>query len=92
MLITYVLFPLPEPRFLRLDLLGELLPQLLLLLLELRIIRLLDLGLSEFARLHLCLPVVFVVQLLGRRDEIEHVCADKERAEFLEIAVALVFN
>ena len=76
--ITYVLFPLPEPRFLRLDLLGELLPQLLLLLLELGVVGLLDLRVSEFARLHLCLPVVLVVQFLGSGDEIQDMCADKE--------------
>lgn len=61
---TYVLLPLPEPRLLRLDLLGELLPQLLLLLLEFGVVQLLDLGLAEFARLHLCLPVVLVMKLL----------------------------
>lgn len=89
---THMLFPLPEAGLLGLDLLGELLPELLLLLLELGVVELLDLGLAELARLHLCLPVVLVVELLRRRDEVEHVCTDQKRAQLLEVAVILVFD
>ena len=90
--ITYVLFPLPEPRLLRLDLLREPLPERLLLLLELRVLELARLLLSELAHLHLRLAIVFVVQLLRCADEIQHMCANEEGAELAEVAVILVFN
>lgn len=90
--VTYVLFPLAEPRLLRLDLLGEPLPERLLLLLELGVLELARLLLTELARLHLRLPVVLVVQVLRRRDEVEHVRADKQRPQLPEVAVVLVLN
>lgn len=77
--VTYVLFPLPEPRFLRLDLLSEFLPESLLFLLEFGIVELLDLGLAEFACLHLLLTVVFVMNLLSSRDKIEHMGTNQKR-------------
>lgn len=89
---TYMLFPLSEPGLLGLDLLGEPLAERLLLFLELGVIELLDLGLAKLARLHLRLSVVLVVGLLGRRDEVEHVSPDQERAEPLEVAVLFVLD
>jgi hypothetical protein len=62
----YMLLPLSEAGFLRLDLLREALAQLLLLVLELGVVALLDLGLAELARLHLLLAIVLVVRLLSR--------------------------
>lgn len=87
-----MLFPLPEPSLLRLNLLSELLPERLLLLLELGVIELLDLGFAELARLHLLLPVVLIVQLLRRRDQVEHVRANEQRSQLLEVAVVLVLD
>jgi hypothetical protein len=87
-----MLFPLPKPRLLSLDLLREPLPQLLLLLLELRVIQLLHLWLAELPRLHLLLPVVLVVGVLRCADEVQHVRPDEERAELAEITVILVLN
>lgn len=87
-----MLLPLPEPRLLRLHLLRKLLPQRLLLLLELRVIQLLHLRLSELPRLHLLLPVVLVVQLLRRRDQVQHVRPDQQRPQLLEVAVVLVLD
>ena len=87
-----MLLPLPEPGFLSLDLLGEALAQSLLLLLELRVLELARLLLAELADLHLGLPVVLVVHLLRRRDEVEHVRADEQRAKLAEVAVLLVLD
>ena len=87
-----MLLPLPKPRLLRLDLLREALTQRLFLLLELGVIKLLHLRLAELARLHLLLAVVLVVQLLRRADQIEHVRADEERAQFAEVAVVFVLD
>lgn len=89
---TYVLFPLSEPRFLGLDLLGEPLPELLFLLLELGVVELLHLGLAKLAGLHLLLAVVLIVQLLRRGDEVEHVGANKKRTKLFEVAMVLVFD
>lgn len=88
----YVLFPLPEARFLRLDLLGEPLAKRLLLLLELGVLELAWLLLPKLAHLHLRLPVVLVVELLRRGDQIEHVRANEERSQLAEVAVVLVLN
>lgn len=87
-----VLLPLAEAGLFHLDLLGEALAERLFLFLELGVLDLLHLGLAELARLHLRLAVVFVVRLLGRRDEVEHVRPDQERAELLEVAVVLVLD
>ena len=91
-MIAYVLFPLPESSFLGLDLFRKLLPQLLFLLLELGVVELLGLGFAELAGLHLCLPVVLVVEFLRRRDEVQHMCSDEQRAQLLEVTVVLVLN
>lgn len=56
-----MLLPLPETSLLGLDLLGESLPQRLLLLLELGVVELLDLGLAVLPSLHLLLTVVLVM-------------------------------
>ena len=72
-----MLLPLPEARFLRLDLLGELLAEGLFFLLELGVVQLLDLGLAELASLHLLLAIVLVVELLGSRDQVQHVRANE---------------
>lgn len=90
--VTYVLLPLPEASFLRLDLLREALPELLLFLLELRVVELLDLALAVFAGLHLLLAVVLIVSFFGGRNEIQHVGANKEGAQLAEVAVALVLD
>jgi hypothetical protein len=63
---AHMLLPLPEPRFLKLDLLRESLTQQLLFFLELGIVELLDLCLSKLACLHLSLSVCFVVRFFGR--------------------------
>ena len=89
---TYVLLPLPEAGLLGLDLLGEALAERLFLLLELRVLELPRLGLAGLARLHLALAVVLIVDLLRRRDEVEHVRPDQQRAQLTEIAVVLVLN
>ena len=89
---TYMLLPLPEPGLLRLDLLREPLAKRLLLLLELGVVELLDLGFTVLPRLHLLLTVVLVMEFLGRVDQVEHVRADQEGAEFLEVAVVLILN
>ena len=62
---TYMLLPLPEPG-LHLDLLREPLAKGLLLLLELGVVELLDLGFTVLLRLHLLLTVVFIVEFLSR--------------------------
>ena len=87
-----MLLPLPKPRLLRLDLLRKLLPQALLFLLELGVVAVTRLGFAEFAGLHLLLAVVLVVKFFGCGDEVEHVRADEEGAEFLEVAVVLVLD
>jgi len=87
-----VLLPLPEPRLLKLDLLSESLPEQLLLFAELRVVKLLDLGLAKLARLHLRQAVRLVVVLLGARDEIQHVAADEQAAELDEVAVLRVLH
>ena len=87
-----MLLPLPEPGLLGLDLLGKALAQSFLFFLELRIIKFLNLGLAEFAGLHLLLTVVLVVKFLGRVDKIEHVGTDEERTELFEVAVLLIVN
>ena len=89
---TYVLLPLPEARLLGLDLLREPFPERLLLLLELGVLELARLLLAELARLHLRLAVVLVVEVLRRRDEVQHVRADEERAQLAEVAVVLVLD
>lgn len=76
--MPYVLFPLPEARFLRLDLLCEPLAESLLLLLELGVLELARFLLSKLPHLHLGLAIVLVMQLLGGGDEIEHVSADQQ--------------
>lgn len=87
-----MLLPLSESRLLSLDLLGESLPELLLLLLELGVVQFLDLGLAELAGLHLLLAVVFVMRIFRRRDKVQHVCADEEGTKLFEVAVVLVLD
>lgn len=87
-----LLLPLPEALLLDLDLLGEALAQSLLLLLELWVVELPGPGLAELARLHLLRAVGLVVQLLGRVDQVEHVGADEDGAQLLEVAVVLVLD
>jgi hypothetical protein len=87
-----MLFPLPKPCLLSLNLLREPLPQLLLLFLELRVVQFLHLRFTELPRLHLLLPIVLVVGVLRGADEIQHVRPDEERAELAEITVVLVLN
>ena len=89
---TYVLLPRPEVGLVRLDLLGEAAAQRLLLLFEFRVLELAGLLLAKLAYLHLSLPVVLVVHFLRRRDEVEHVRADEERAELAEVAVVLALD
>lgn len=91
-LCNELLLPLAEPLLLDLDLLGETLAQVLLFFLELGVVQLPGAGLAEFAGFHLLCAVGLVVLLFGSVDEIEHVGADQNRAELLEIAVILVLN
>ena len=87
-----MLHPLAETGLLGLDLLREALAQRLFLLLELRVIELLNLALAKLARLHLLLAVSLIVAVLRRGDEVEHMSADEERAKLLEITVLFVLN
>lgn len=87
-----LLLPLPEALLFDLDLLGEALPQSLLLLLELGVVELPGACLAELARLHLLGAVRLVVQLLGGVDEVEHVGSDQDGAELLEVAVVLILD
>ena len=89
---AYVLLPLPEPGFFSLDLLGKALPKLFLLFFEFRVIQLLNLGFTELPRFHLLLTVVLVVEVLRSSDEVKHVSTDKQRPQFLEVAVVLVLD
>ena len=87
-----LLLPLPEALLLDLDLLGEALAESLFLLLELGVVQLPGTGLAKLASLHLLGAVRFVVKLLGGVDEIQHVGADEDRSELLEVAVILVLD
>jgi len=87
-----LLFPLPEPSLLLLDLLGEPLPQILLLLLELGVIELPRTSLTELASLHLLRTVGLVVLLFGGVDQVQHMSADQDAPQLLEIAVVLVLD
>ena len=87
-----MLLPLPEPALLRLDLLREPLPERLLLLLKLGVLKLARLLLAKLARLHLRLAVVLVVQLLRAPDEVEHVRPDQQAPQLPEVAVVLVLD
>ena len=89
---THMLLPLSESRFLRLDLLRELLPELLFLFLELGVVQLLDFGFAKLPCLHLLLTIVLVVKLLTCRDEVQHVCANQKGAKLLEIAMVLILD
>ena len=64
----------------------------LLLFLELGVVQLLHLRLARLACLHLHLPVVLVVRLLGRADEVQHVRADEEGPKLAEVAMVLVLD
>ena len=87
-----MLFPLSEPRFLRFHLLGEFLPQHFFLFFELGVVQLLHLRLAKFTCLHLCLPVILIVQFLRRRDEVKHMRPNEKRTKLLEVTVVLVFD
>jgi hypothetical protein len=87
-----MLFPLSETSFLGLDLLCEALPEGLFLLLELRVVGLLDASLAKLASLHLLQAIVLVMRVLSGADEVQHVGANQERSQFTEIAVVLVLN
>jgi hypothetical protein len=87
-----LLLPLPEPCLLLLDLLCEPLPQVLLLFLKLGVVELSGTGLAKLAGLHLLRAVRLVVLLLGRVDQIQHVGADQDAAELLEVTMILVLN
>ena len=87
-----LLLPLSEPLFLDLDLLGEALPENLLLLLELGVVQLSRSSLPKLPSLHLRRSIGLVVLLLGGVDEIQHMRADEDRTKFLEVAVGFIFN
>ena len=89
---THVLLPLPESRFLEFDLLGESLSEHLLLFSELRVVKLLDLWLSELAGLHLGQSVLLVVALFSGGDEVEHVCSNQNCSELFEVTVLLILD
>jgi hypothetical protein len=91
-LCNKLLLPLPESLLLDLDLLGEALAESLLFLLKLGVVQLPWAGLTELPCLHLLCAIRFVVVLLGGVDEVEHVGADKDGAELLEVAVLLVLD
>ena len=87
-----LLLPLAETVLLDLDLLGKSLSQALFLFLELWVVQLSWAGLAELSGLHLLGSVCLVVRLLGGVNEIQHVCADQDRAKLLEVAVLLVLD
>lgn len=87
-----LLLPLPEALFLDLDLFRESLPKLLFFLLELGVIQLPWSCLAELSGLHLLSAVCLVVVLLSSVDQIKHVCADKNGAQLLKVAVLLILN
>ena len=87
-----MLLPLPESRFLGLNLFREAFPKLLFLLLELWVVALLDFRLAKLARLHLLLAVILIMVLLRGGDQIQHVSTNQERAELLEVAVILILD
>lgn len=87
-----LLFPLSEALLLDLDLLSETLSQSLLLLLELGVVELPGSGLAKLASLHLLCSVGLVVQLLSGVDEVEHVSADQDGSQLLEVTVVLVLD
>lgn len=87
-----LLLPLSETLLFHLDLLGESLPELLLFLLELGVIKLSGSRLAELACLHLLCAVDLIVRLFGRVDQVEHVGADEDGAELLEVAVLLILD
>lgn len=87
-----LLFPLAEPLLFHLDLLCETLPQGFLFFLELGVIQLPGSGLAKFPRLHLLCTVRLVVLLFGGVDEVEHVGADKNRTQLLEVAMVLILD
>lgn len=87
-----LLLPLSETALLDLDLLGEPLAQVLLLFLELGVVQLAGPGLAKLAGLHLLGTIGLVVGLLGGVDEIQHVGADQDRTELLEVTVVLVLH
>jgi hypothetical protein len=87
-----MLFPLPETRFLCLDLLNEALAKHLFFLLELWIVWLLDMSLARLAGFHLFKMAVLVVLFLGSMNKVEHVGADEQGMELVEITVGFPFN
>jgi hypothetical protein len=87
-----LLLPLPEALFLDLDLLGEALAESLFFLLKLGVIELAGTSLAEFAGLHLACAVCLIVVLLGCVNKVEHVGANEDGSQFLEIAVLLILH
>jgi len=73
---TNVLFPLPEPGLLALDLLGKAFTKGFLLFLEFGIIRLPHSRFAELPGLHLLLTVVLIVDVFGCGDQVKHVGAN----------------
>ena len=63
-----MLFPLPEPGLLVLDLLGEAFAERFLLLFEFGVIRLLHSRFAELPGLHLLLTVILIVNVFSCRD------------------------
>lgn len=91
-LLDKSLLPLAEAVLLNLDLLSELLPEQLLLFLELGVVELAGTSLAKLAGLHLLCTVGLVVCLFRCVDQVKHVRADENRAELLEIAVVLILH
>lgn len=87
-----LLFPLSEALLLDLNLLSESLSQSLLLFLELRVVELPGSSLAEFASLHLLCSVGLIVKLLSSVDKVEHVGADQDGSQLLEVAVVFVLD
>lgn len=81
-----------ETLLLDLDLLGEALAQSLFFLLELGVVEFAWPGLAKLAGLHLLGTVGLVVRFFRGVNKVEHVGADQDRAELLEVAVVLVLH
>lgn len=89
---TDVLFPLPEPGLLGLDLLSEAFAESFLLFFKFGIIGFLYSRFAELPGLHLLLTVILVVDVFGCGDQVKHVRANQAGSQLSKIAVVLIFN
>ena len=87
-----LLLPLSEPLFFNLDLLGESLSKVLLLLLELGVVQFARSGFAELPGLHLLRTIRLVMSLFSGVNQIQHVRSNENRSKLLEVAVIFILN